>query len=141
MSTGRRTHQPSHKSGDNQLSSTSFKNTQGSNGINEFSGTNFYPLFESVSDAIFLLDEDKIVDCNNKTWEMFACDSGHIINQSLTKYLPPKQPDGADSREKIKQIIKSGQVKWTMETVTSVYFDGKRGVLGNYVDINDRKNY
>jgi len=26
-----------------------------------------------------------------------------------------------------------------METVTSIYYDGKRGVLGNYVDINDRK--
>ena len=26
-----------------------------------------------------------------------------------------------------------------METVTSVYFDGKKSVLGNYVDINDRK--
>lgn len=239
---------------------------------NRFTKKNTYPLFESISDAIFILDGKKVIDCNNKTLEMFACRDEHIVNQNLEKYLPPQQPDGSDSRLKIKQIIdnvlqgqaqflelkfirsdniefyaevsfnilnllekkliqgiarditerkrekklsqtltvssligiyvlndgrfrfvnpkfqeyvgytageligmnsldivhpedrmsvkanavkmlkmhhnqpyefrtitKSGQIKWTMETVSSVYFDGKRSVLGHYVDINDRK--
>ncbi|MEN6330432.1 MAG: PAS domain S-box protein [Smithella sp.] len=272
MSISRKTHQPPLKAGDNPPASSRLRNTQGSIGISEFSKKNIYPLFDSISDAIFILDGTKIVDCNNKTLEMFACIDEQIINKPLAKYLPSKQPGGADSREKMKQIIdtvlqgnaqfsdwkfirsdkivfdaevsfnclelegkklihciarditkrkgeeklsrtlavssligiyvlhdgrfrfvnpkfqeyvgysaneligmdsleivhpedrasvrenavrmlkqhqnqpyefrtvtKSGQVKWTMETVTSVYFDGKKGVLGNYVDINDRK--
>ena len=272
MSTSKTTLQPSPESGDNPLSFSGVRNGMVSAGINGYSKTNCTHLVESISDAIFLMDGDKIVDCNNKTLEIFACDRGRIMNSSLTEYLPPRQPDGTDSQGKIKHVIntvfqgeahfsewkfiradkimfdaevsfnclelqdkklihciardvterkhekklsrtlavssligiyvlhdgkfrfvnpkfqeyvgysareligmnsleivhpedrasvkenavkmlkmqqnqpyefrtitKSGQVKWTMETVTSVYFDGKKGVLGNYVDIDDRK--
>ncbi len=91
--------------GDKTLSTSTLDNTNSSTSITEFSGTNFCALFESASDAIFLLDKDRIVDCNNKTLEMFVCPREQIINQPLEKYLPPRQPDGTDSREKIKKII------------------------------------
>ncbi|MEN6375616.1 MAG: PAS domain S-box protein [Smithella sp.] len=261
-------------SGDYSHSFPNSRNRRRSTGFNEFSKINFYPLIESMSDAIFLLDGDKIIDCNNKTLEIFDSDRGRIINSSLTEYLPLRQPGGTDSQEKIKHVIntvlqgeaqfsewkfiradkiifdaevsfnclelqenkfiyciardvterknekklsrtlavssligiyvlhngkfhfvnpkfqeyvgysareligmnsleivhpedrasvrenavkmlkmqqnqpyefrtitKNGQVKWTMETVTSVYFDGKKSVLGNYVDIDDRKKF
>lgn len=268
----RKTDQFPLKPEDNPPTSDRGKKTQGSGGSTNLPEKKFYPLFESVSDAIFLLDGNKIVDCNNKTLEMFAGGGEQVINEPLTKYLPPRQRGGADSPEKIRQIMdavlqgsaqfvewkfirtdktifdaevsfnrldlegkklihciarditerkreeklsrtlavssligiyvlhdgtfrfvnpkfqeyvgysaeeligrssleivhpedrdsvrenavkmlkkrqsrpyefrtvtKNGQVKWTMETVTSVYFDGKKSVLGNYVDINDRK--
>lgn len=113
--------------GDKTLSTSSLENTNGSTSITEFSGTNFCALFESVSDAIFLLDGDRIVDCNNKTLAMFACSREQIINQPLEKYLPPRQPDGTDSREKIKQIIDIAlQGK-------SQFFEGKMAQLSNIV--------
>lgn len=271
MSACKRTDQP-YKPEDKLLSYPNGDSTQGSTGVKEFSPTNFYPLCESVSDAIFILDGDKVIDCNNKTLEMFACSRDEILHGPFIKYLPPKQPGGDDSREKMREVIdavlrgearflewkltrsdnitfdaeislnsleltgkklihcivrdvterryekklsktlavssligiyvlsdgkfrfvnpkfqeyvgysmdeligmnsmqivhpedrisvrenavrmlktqrkqpyefrtitKDGQIKWTMETVTSIYYDGKRGVLGNYVDISDRK--
>ena len=36
-------------------------------------------------------------------------------------------------------VTKSGQIKWSMETVIPIYYDGKREILGNYMDIDDRK--
>ncbi|MDD4170310.1 MAG: PAS domain S-box protein [Desulfotomaculaceae bacterium] len=34
---------------------------------------------------------------------------------------------------------KSGEIRWILETVTSIQYKGKRAVLGNYVDITQRK--
>lgn len=271
MNVNKRIDQPPLKQEDNLFASHCLKNAQ-SSPINSPIKKNFYPMFDSVSDAVFILDGYEIIDCNNKTLEMFACGGGEIINQNLLIYLPAFQPDGVDSRQKLKQVIdhtfqeqaqflelklirpdnigfyaevsfnclefhgkkliyciardvterkhekklsrtlavssligiyvlhngrfrfvnpkfqeyvgysageligmnsleivhpedrtavrtnavrmlkmqqnqpyefrtitKSGQIKWTMEIVTSVYFDGKRSVLGHYMDINDRK--
>ncbi len=127
MSNSRKADQQSPWPGDKPLSTSKLKNTNGSSGITEFSGTNICALFESVSDAIFLLDGDVIVDFNNKTLEMFACQREQIINQPLEKYLPPKQPDGTDSREKIRQIID------TALHGESQFFEGKLTQASNIV--------
>lgn len=272
MSVSEIINEPVLKPGDTPIAAQYVKKEQSSTGIDAFTLKNTYPLFESISDAIFVLDGDKILDCNGKTLEMFACNKEQMVNRNLVDYLPSQQPDGIDSRQRLKQIIdsvlqgeaqflewkfirsdniafyaevsfnglelpgnklihciarditererekklsrtlavssligiyvlhdgrfrfvnpkfqeyvgyssgeligmnsleivhpedrisvrvnavkmlkmqrikpyefrtitKSGQVKWTMETVSSVFFDGKRSVLGHYVDINDRK--
>ncbi len=36
-------------------------------------------------------------------------------------------------------ITKHGELRWLTETVTSIQYGGKRAVLGNYVDITERK--
>lgn len=36
-------------------------------------------------------------------------------------------------------IVHSGEVRWAMETVTSVTYRGKRATLGNFMDITERK--
>lgn len=82
MSTCKRTDQP-YKPEDKLLSYPNGNSTQGSTGVKEFSPTNFYPLCESVSDAIFILDGDKVIDCNNKTLEMFACSRDEILHGSF----------------------------------------------------------
>jgi diguanylate cyclase (GGDEF)-like protein/PAS domain S-box-containing protein len=66
---------------------------------------NVYTLFESLSDAIFLLDGDRIIDCNQKTLDMFVCSRDLIINQSLRRFMPRCQPDGSDSGERLEQKI------------------------------------
>ncbi|MCL6558916.1 MAG: PAS domain S-box protein, partial [Firmicutes bacterium] len=36
-------------------------------------------------------------------------------------------------------VIKSGEIRWIMETVASILYRGKRAVLANYMDVTERK--
>jgi diguanylate cyclase (GGDEF)-like protein/PAS domain S-box-containing protein len=104
MNNSQRNDQPSYQTGGNPPPSQ-LENTKNLINIKELLGTNFYSLFESASDAIFFLEGDKVVDCNNKTLKMFSCKREQIINHSIDKYLPQKQPDGSNSPGKIRQVI------------------------------------
>ncbi len=56
-------------------------------------------LFESAADAIFLMREDRFVDCNSKTLEMFGCTRDQIVGADPSQFSPPCQPNGRTSRE------------------------------------------
>jgi len=60
-------------------------------------------LFESAGDAIFLLLGNQIVDCNSRTLEVFGCAREQIIDQPISRFHPPRQPDGSDSLRKGKE--------------------------------------
>ena len=36
-------------------------------------------------------------------------------------------------------VMKNGTVRWAMETVSPVFYDGKRAILGNLMDLTERK--
>ncbi|MDI6754689.1 MAG: PAS domain S-box protein [Thermodesulfobacteriota bacterium] len=67
----------------------------------------FRTLFEHANDAIFLMEEDRFIDCNRKTLEMFGCTKEQIIGQPPYKFSPAKQPDGQDSTKKAISKIKA----------------------------------
>ena len=57
-------------------------------------------LFETARDAVFLLKEDRWVDCNPRALDMFGCPSREdILGHSPDQFSPPCQPDDRDSRE------------------------------------------
>lgn len=56
-------------------------------------------LFESANDAIFLMKDDKFIDCNLKTAEMFGCTKDDIIGKSPQIFSPDYQPNGLLSNE------------------------------------------
>ena len=36
-------------------------------------------------------------------------------------------------------VTKDGEIRWVLESVTSIHYQGKRAVLGNFMDITERK--
>jgi PAS domain S-box-containing protein len=51
-------------------------------------------LFESGRDAIFILKDDVVADCNNKTLEIFQYSRHQFIGLSPQQFSPSMQPDG-----------------------------------------------
>jgi len=57
-------------------------------------------LFEAANDSIFIMKEDRFIDCNSNTLKMFNCQRDEIIGKSPFDFSPVTQPDGQNSKEK-----------------------------------------
>lgn len=66
-------------------------------------------LFNAAEDAIFLIDNGKIVDCNQAAAQMFGCSPITMINKCLFHWSPSFQPDGFDSADKGRDLLHSTQ--------------------------------
>ncbi len=56
-------------------------------------------LFENANDAIILLKEDVMVDCNSRAADMFRCAKNELIGTTPYRFFSALQPDGRDSRQ------------------------------------------
>jgi PAS domain S-box-containing protein len=64
-------------------------------------------LFKNANDAIWLLDGNIFIDCNQRAVELFHCRNiKEIIGNSPLKFSPTLQPDGQESKKKAYQYIK-----------------------------------
>lgn len=64
-------------------------------------------LFETANDSIFLLENNRFVDCNKRTLEIFGARREQLIGATPVDFSPVTQPDGRKSREKAQEMIDS----------------------------------
>ena len=91
----------------------------------------FRRLFSTANDAIFIMDNETFVDCNEQTLIMFACKRNEIIGHPPYEFSPEFQPDGRSSfekaMEKITNAIKGTPQRfyWQHVTKKGVPFDAE----------------
>ena len=56
-------------------------------------------LFEAANDAIFLVKDNVLVDCNRKAAELFRCEKESILGKTFLKFSPKMQDDGRPSEQ------------------------------------------
>ena|GEM_PF-1553975 len=94
----------------------------------------FRAMFENANDAIFIMKGDVIVDCNNKTLQMYCCLKEQIIGHSPYRFSPHLQPDGQSSRTKALEKISAAIAgvsqffEWRHSHYDGVLFDAEVGL-------------
>lgn len=123
--------------------------------LNE-SEAKYRALFESASDTIILIDRERMIDCNQKTLEMFGCSREQLLAAHLEKFRPEFQPDGKPTSVLINEHLQSalrgntptfelkclrydGSVFDAEMTYTIITLSGKKYLQAIIRDITERK--
>jgi len=61
-------------------------------------------LFEAGNNAIFLVRNARIAECNERACAMFAADRAGILGRSLADFSPARQPDGRSSHLRLEEL-------------------------------------
>ncbi|MCK4506572.1 MAG: PAS domain S-box protein, partial [Candidatus Aegiribacteria sp.] len=113
-------------------------------------------LFSSARDAIFIMKDYRIVDCNPVTLTMFGCTREQIIGKSPYRFSPELQPDGMKSRvsgerraieavKDIPQIFEWLHCRWdgtpfhAEVSLNRVFIAGEDYLQSTVRDISDRR--
>lgn len=99
-------------------------------------------LFENANDAIFLMDGEIFIDCNEQTLKIFECKRGEIIGKPPYVFSPEFQPDGSSSKDKAIELINKSLKKkidtfeWQHQTLAGKLFYAE--VSLNSIQLNNK---
>jgi len=118
----------------------------------------FKVIFESSTDAIAVIDDNGIIDCNNATLSLFGCNTKQqILSLDFSKFYPEYQPDGSKSSEKLKELkntsaqtgiskfewfhnkINTQEIFPTEVSLTPITLENKNATLAIWHDLTTRK--
>jgi diguanylate cyclase (GGDEF)-like protein/PAS domain S-box-containing protein len=92
----------------------------------------YQTIFESSGDAVFIMTESAVVECNERTLELFGCESyEEIVGHSPWSFSPASQPDGSLSRRKARRYIqaalqgKAARYHWKFRRKEGTLFDAE----------------
>lgn len=85
------------------------------------SESKYKSLFESANDAIFIVLDSIIIDCNKKAELLFKCKKEEIINQNLSRFNPLRQSNNRLSEdicnEKTKLLLTRGPQRFEWQNL------------------------
>ena len=116
----------------------------------------FRALFEASNDAVFIMDTEKFLECNDQTLKVFGCRREDIIGRSPLKFSPSRQPDGSLSEESINEKVMAAlhndrqRFYWQHIRLDGSIFDAEVSLNSTYIaneafiqavvqDISERK--
>jgi len=117
----------------------------------------FKTIYEKSHDAIILIKDKQLHNCNPATLEMFQFNSKEeFLNAHILEYMPKYQYDGSSSQKKILKMVyialkdghnsfewlykkKDGTLFWCDVVLTKIVIDGEILIHGVYRDINKKK--
>jgi PAS domain S-box-containing protein len=104
----------------------------------------FRNLFESASDAIILLDGDRILDCNKNATLLLGAKKNELLGYSFLDYSPLEQRDKKKSRQKLNKILKtisenhqSVTIDWTIRKSNNTLIETELNVSYYAHDTNN----
>lgn len=65
----------------------------------------FRTLFNVAQDAIFMMENNHFIECNQATLDIFGCNEDQIVGQTPVRFSPTHQPDGRTSADSAKEKI------------------------------------
>ena len=83
----------------------------------EKTSTKFRALFESANDAIMILGNGMIVDCNDRALAMFCCQRNDLIGRSPAEWSPPQQTGAVDTTEQLYKNLAAARQERTLSFV------------------------
>jgi PAS domain S-box-containing protein len=76
---------------------TAFESLEAINNELQEEKNRYRTLFDNANDAILIIEQEIIVECNLKALELFACHRAWIVGKTLDLLSPPTQMAGQDS--------------------------------------------
>ncbi len=115
----------------------------------------FYKILAAKSlTGIYILQDRKLIYVNPRFEEISGYDAAELIGSAALQYVYDDDKELArdNARRMMKDEIlertyshefrirkKDGEVRWMLETVNPILFNGKKAALGNVIDITKRK--
>ncbi len=108
-------------------------------------------LAESSPVGIYIVQDNKFQFVNRQFQEYNGYTEKELLKMDPLDLVYPEDRDGVRQNAiqmlkgdtttpyELRVINKDGTIKWAMETVSSVVYEGKRATLGNFMDITNRK--
>ena len=112
----------------------------------------FKKLFINSPNAIFIIQDGKFKLINPQFTKEIGCSQEEALSSDPFNFIHPEDKEmvreniiknlkrGLSSPFEYRGIRKDGEVRWVLETVTSVTYQGKRAMLGNFKDVTDIKH-